>query len=187
MNRSVIPAHRAAISTVLFVMLLASCASPGEPTSSSGFNLVSTAFADGEEIPVRHAFKSGNQCSGDNISPGLTWSGTPPGSQSFALTVIDPDGGDWVHWLLFDIPADVASLSETESGPQVGTRGTNSFGQPGWGGPCPPSGTHRYVFTLYALDTQVNLPEGAVLDDLLQAMNGHILAQAVLTGLHSAP
>lgn len=170
---------------ILFMLLAASCAVQTPP--NSGLMLLSSSFADGELIPDRFTYSLGDQCSGGNISPNLSWTGTPSDTRSLALTVVDPDGQDWVHWVLFDIPAELSNLPETPAGLSTGTQGTNSFGQLGWGGPCPPSGSHRYVFTLYALDIVLNLTEGVNLDELQTSMQGHILAQASLTGLRSAP
>ena len=171
----------------LILLLLASCTPAIQTAPASDLSLTSTAFADGEAIPVLYTYSKGSQCSGENVSPPLSWSGAPSGTRSFGLTVIDPDGGNWVHWVLFNIPSGTDLLPEAAGDPETGIAGTNSFGQLGWGGPCPPSGTHHYVFSLYALDIALNLPAGASLKDLQAAMDGHILAQAALTGLHSAP
>jgi Raf kinase inhibitor-like YbhB/YbcL family protein len=147
--------------------------------------LTSTAFADGESIPDRYTYHLSGQCAGANLSPELTWAGAPAGTQSFAVIVIDPDGGNWVHWLQFNIPGDAASLAEAEAGPDVGIKGQNDFGQSGYGGPCPPGGTHRYIFTLYALDTVLSKAQGATRSKVEQAMTNHILGKAQLTGLRS--
>jgi hypothetical protein len=148
--------------------------------------LVSPAFEDGAEIPEQYAYSSGDQCEGDNISPPLSWRGAPEGTVSFALIVVDPDGGNWVHWVVYNIPDSARSMESQVSGPARGSPGINSYGKLGWGGPCPPSGTHRYVFTLFALDKILDLDEGASLKDLETAMDEHILAQVSLTGLFSA-
>jgi len=169
---------------LLILLLLAACSSAVQTLPPSDITLTSPAFADGATIPDRHAYSQGSHCSGNNLSPPLAWMGVPEGTQAFALTVLDPDGGNWVHWLLYDIPAETASLPEAVQG--AGLPGLNSYGLPGWGGPCPPSGTHHYVFTLYALDAALQLPEGASLQDFQAAVEGHILAQAVLTGLYTA-
>ena len=172
---------------ILILLLLAACTPATQPILESEFKLSSSAFADGESIPIRFTYDSGSQCSGENYSPALSWTGAPQDVRSFTLTVIDPDGGNWVHWLQYDIPPGTALLPESTGGPDTGIQGTNSFGQLGWGGPCPPSGTHHYVFTIYALDKELNLPLGASLKDLQAAMDGHILAQAALTGLYTKP
>lgn len=149
------------------------------------FTLTSTAFVEGEAIPDQYTFSLEGQCDGANLSPELTWVGAPANTQSFAVIVNDPDGGDWVHWVQFDIPADATSLPEAEAGPAIGVKGENDFGKLGYGGPCPPSGTHRYIFTLYALDTTLSLPERATRFEVLTAMKDHVLGQAQLTGLRN--
>ena len=137
----------------------------------------SSAFIDGGEIPIQYT------CDGENISPPLSWSGVPVDAQSLAMIADDPDApvGTFVHWVLYDLPPDVNSLSEGIVG--VGTEGVNSFGETGYGAPCPPKGsTHRYFFKLYALDKPLNLDSGATKDDVEQSMKGHILVQGELMG-----
>ncbi len=161
------------------------------PTSASGpnsppllpFTLASTAFKDGETIPLKYIYIMVGQCGGENYSPPLSWTGTPAGTQSFAMTMYDPDGGNWVHWVQFNIPGDKTDLPEAVGGPDIGIKGVNSFHKNHYGGPCPPSGTHRYIFTLYALDTLLSLSEGATKVEVDAAMQGHILGQAQLTGV----
>jgi Raf kinase inhibitor-like YbhB/YbcL family protein len=147
--------------------------------------LTSTALVPAEPIPPRYT------CDGDNISPPLQWSAPPDGTQSFALIVDDPDapGGTWVHWVLFNLPEGTRDLPEAIP-PDAdlsggGRHGSNSWKLLGYGGPCPPGGTHRYFFKLFALDTVLNLDAGASKDDLLQAMQGHVLAQTELMGTYS--
>jgi Raf kinase inhibitor-like YbhB/YbcL family protein len=142
-------------------------------------NLQSTAFKEGEMIPSKFT------CDGENISPELNWSGSPGGTKTFALIVEDPDaqGGIFVHWVLYNIPAGVTGLPEgtiSENLPGETKQGTNHFGENEYGGPCPPSGTHRYFFKVYALDSEVEIKAGAGKRDLLKAMEGHILAEAQL-------
>ena len=147
--------------------------------------LTSAVFQDGERIPSKYT------CDGDGISPPLAWSGAPKGTKSIALILDDPDAprGVFTHWVIFNIPATDNSLHENV--PAVGTlsngatQGSNSGGRIGYTSPCPPSGTHHYVFHLYALDMQLNLQAGATEQDLLAAITGHILAEAKLTGLYS--
>jgi len=155
------------------------------PAPEAVFTLTSPSFAANAEMADQYTFQMGGQCSGENYSPALAWSGVPAGTQSFALTVIDPDGGNWVHWILFNLPAETTSLPEASGGAEIGGKGQNSFGELGYGGPCPPGGTHRYVFTLYALDTALDLTEGAKIKDLQAALEGHILGQTELTGLRT--
>ena len=147
----------------------------------------SDAFVNGQSIPAKYS------CMGKNVSPALTWNDPPAGTQSFALIADDPDApvGTWVHWVLFNIPADERSLSEDlpVTGKNVDPNaiyfGRNSAGNTRYDGPCPPSGTHRYFFKLYALDSLVSLLPGATKEELLKAMQGHILAQGELMGTFS--
>jgi unsaturated rhamnogalacturonyl hydrolase len=144
--------------------------------------ITSTAFDEGGMIPPKYA------CDGDDISPPLMWDSVPDGTKSIALINDDPDApmGTWVHWVLYNLPPDKRQLSEAFPGDETlpdGTRqGVTDFGKTGYGGPCPPSGTHRYYFKIYALDTMIE--STAVLDKkaLLKKMEGHILAQGQLMG-----
>lgn len=146
--------------------------------------LTSEAFVNGQSIPAKYA------CTGKNISPPLAWTDPPAGTQSLALIVDDPDApmGTWVHWVLFNISTDRRSLEEDlpvtgkNIDPNAIFVGTNSAGKIGYDGPCPPSGTHRYYFRLYALDTLISLLPGASKEQVLREMDGHILAQAELMG-----
>jgi Raf kinase inhibitor-like YbhB/YbcL family protein len=148
------------------------------------FEMKSTAFAQGEAIPSKYG------CDGDDISPPLEWGDPPEGTRSLALICDDPDApvGTWVHWVLFNLPAETRALSEAvppDAELADGSRhGQNSWRRLGYGGPCPPSGTHRYFFKLYALDTVFNLASGAGKEQLLQAMEGHILGQAEVMGIY---
>jgi Raf kinase inhibitor-like YbhB/YbcL family protein len=145
----------------------------------------SASFNHEDMIPSKYT------CDGQNISPPLSWSGTPEKTKSFALICDDPDApvGLWVHWVIFDIPANVNSLPEKVSRQEevagLGKNGKNTSGNWGYDGPCPPGGTHRYYFKLYALDTMLNKEPGLTKDDLLKAMKGHILAEAELMGRYS--
>lgn len=149
--------------------------------------LTSDAFTNGQSIPAKYS------CIGKNISPALAWNEPPAGIKSFALIVDDPDApmGTWVHWVLFNIPAGTRSLQEAlpVTGKNVDPNaiyvGKNSSGNTRYDGPCPPSGTHRYYFKLYALDTTINLLPGATKEQVLKEMNGHILAQGELMGTFS--
>jgi len=168
-------------------------AAPRPPTETpvvapiSTFSLTSAAFEEGGAIPTRHTYSLGGQCSGENFSPPLSWAGVSPNARSLVLIVTDPDGGNWVHWVLFNIPADATQLSEAVGGPDVGVKGKNDFGELGYGGPCPPAGTHRYIFALYALDTMLDLPEGVTKATVDAAMENHVIGQARLSGLRAAP
>ncbi|MQC26115.1 MAG: YbhB/YbcL family Raf kinase inhibitor-like protein [Chloroflexi bacterium] len=158
-----------------------------QPTSTpQPFKLESAAFEDGQVIPARFA------CTGENLSPALRWGDVPAGTQSLTLIFDDVDalGGSWVHWVLFNLPPDTLSLLEgleTAASYSDGSlSGANSWGRMGYGGPCPPEGsTHRYVFTLYALDTILSLDSDATNSQLLAAMDGHILAESELSGSFS--
>jgi Raf kinase inhibitor-like YbhB/YbcL family protein len=147
--------------------------------------LSSPVFATGEAIPPDFS------CDGRDVSPALTWTEPPAGTQSFALIMDDPDApiGIWVHWVIFDIPASTRNLIEgTPTDPQLSDgslQGKTSAGSSGYHGPCPPSGTHRYFFKLYALDITLSLSEKADKKELLAAMEGHILANAELMGTFS--
>jgi Raf kinase inhibitor-like YbhB/YbcL family protein len=119
---------------------------------------------------------------GRDVNPALNIEGVPGGAKSMALIVDDPDApaGTWVHWVVFDFP--VTSRIDEDSVP--GKQGLNDFGRRDYGGPNPPSGTHRYFFKLYALDTELDLKEGSSKEELETAMQGHILAQSELIGLY---
>lgn len=139
------------------------------------------AFKNNEYIPSKYS------CEGENVSPALSWSGAPQGTKSFVLIIDDPDApmGDWVHWLVYDIPEDKNSISENASLKSSCKEGKTSFDTIGFGGPCPPPGKpHRYFFKLYSLDTMLNLPAGLTKQQLLKAMEGHILGKAQLLGLY---
>lgn len=142
------------------------------------FTITSTAFADGAAIPSRYS------CDGPGISPEIAWSGAPAGTQALTLTVIDPDAGGFVHWLAYDIPgASDGSLAEdVGTGSGAPPQGKNGRGARGYTGPCPPSGTHHYVFTLSALDAPLRLTGTPSRSELEAAIAGHVLATAVLTG-----
>lgn len=147
----------------------------------------SRAFEAGRPIPLEHG------CAGANVSPELHWQEVPAGTESLALVCDDPDAPRrvWVHWVLYDLSPALEGLPErlpsASSVPQGGIQGRNDFGELGYGGPCPPSGTHRYVFKLYALDRRLGLAPGATKDQLLAAMRGHVLAEAELTGTYRKP
>ena len=145
--------------------------------------LTAKAFHDGQAIPKKYT------CDGQDVSPELAWSGAPEGTKSLALIVDDPDAPAkvWVHWVIYDLPADTGGLPEAISQDRElrdGARqGKNDFGKIGYGGPCPPRGpAHRYFFKLYALREKTGLKPGASKDDLERAMKGRIVAQATLTG-----
>jgi hypothetical protein len=145
----------------------------------------SSAFSEGGAIPRQHT------CDGRDSSPPLSWSGVPEAAKSLALICDDPDapGKTWVHWVLYNLPAATRALPEGvppgKTLSEGGAQGTNDFRKLGYGGPCPPGGTHRYLFKLFALDREVALSPGATKDELLRAMEGHVLAEGKLTGKYS--
>jgi Raf kinase inhibitor-like YbhB/YbcL family protein len=130
-------------------------------------------------------------CDGDNVSPPLQWENVPDGTESFALIAEDPDapGGTFIHWILYNLPPALRWLPEDvrRDGmlPNGAMQGRNSFQKIGYDGPCPPGGAHRYFFRLYALDTRLELPPAATKEDLLEAMDGHILAEAEMVGKYT--
>lgn len=140
--------------------------------------LSSPAFAHQGTIPAKYT------CDGVNASPPLAISGVPPRADSLVLLVEDPDapGGTFVHWVVYDIPPATEKIPENTA---PGTMGINNFRQTAYGGPCPPSGTHRYYFRLYALDRKLDLSPGRSKKQVEQAMTGHVLAQAELMGRYA--
>lgn len=159
------------------------------PGAGAAFELESPAFGDGEPIPRRFT------CQGAEVSPPLVWKDPPEGTRSFALVVDDPDAPDpanpqrtWVHWVLYDLPADARSLAEGASpdGLPEGTRpGKSDWKRTGWGGPCPPIGRHRYFHKLYALDTKLGDLGEPTKDELLRALEGHVLGRRELVGTYA--
>lgn len=149
------------------------------------FTLTSSAFSEGEMIPTKYT------CDGEDVSPPLRWQDAPEDTQSFALICDDPDapGMTFVHWVIFNIPGTATSLAEgvnpARELPDGSRQGTTNFNKIGYGGPCPPGGTHRYYFKLYALDTQLDLKAGISKEDLLSEMEGHIIAQTQLMGKYA--
>ena len=150
------------------------------------FELRSSAFQPGAPIPRRHT------CDGEDLSPPLAWLEAPAGTTSFALVCEDPDApvGTWVHWVLYDLPAGArdltAGVAPTPTRGDGSRQGINDFKKTGYGGPCPPrGGPHRYVFTLYALDTVLGLVPGATRQAVTRATAGHVLAQTELTGRYA--
>lgn len=147
--------------------------------------LESNAFSAGETIPAQYT------CDGKDVSPALRWEDIPSGTQSFALIVDDPDAPNltFIHWVVYDIPAEVrhlpAAIPVANNIRGGGVQGKNDFGKLGYGGPCPPSGIHRYFFKLYALDRILGLGAGATKAQLEAAMSGHILGAAELIGRYS--
>jgi len=147
------------------------------------FQISSTAFSESGMIPKKFT------CDGPDVSPQLSWKNAPAATQSFALIMDDPDApvGTWVHWVMYNLPANAKELPEgVEKREQLSDgalQGRNDFRKVGYGGPCPPPGKpHRYYFKLYALDTMLDLKAGATKADLERAMKAHILGQTQLMG-----
>lgn len=172
---------------LLLILLLGISACGGEdetsaeelPLSTNLLTLASPVFTQGEPIPSPYT------CDGADVPPPLTWQDVPTDVGSYALIMDDPDAprGTWIHWVLYNIPADAQELPDGEpSG--TGVQGENSWGDLGYGGPCPPGDEHRYFFKLYALDTELDLEAGADKEALLAAMEGHVLAQGQLMGVY---
>ena len=180
-------------TAALLALLAVGCSGDDDtssPTSTLGidvavFSMQSNAFAEGADVPERYT------CDGDNLSPSLFWEEPPDGTESFALTMVDPDapGGSFVHWVYFNIPGDARSLPEAiETADEPSTGGLqveSGFGEIGYGGPCPPEGPeHRYVFTLMALGENLTLGPDASFEDVRDQAEQGALAQATLTGLY---
>lgn len=141
--------------------------------------IMSPAFEDNQNIPSQYT------CDGDDVNPPLSILDIPENTQSLVLIVDDPDApsGDWVHWLVWNISPQTEQIAEN-SVPEGAQEGATDFGRIGWGGPCPPSGMHRYQFKLYALDTMLDLDLSAKKKNIENAVKGHTLAQAMLVGLY---
>jgi len=176
-------------AVVFALLLLLCCGTAGRQAylSAQGggkmkIKLSSRAFEDGGMIPAKYT------CDGQDVSPPLKWDQVPEGTKSIALICDDPDApaGTGVHWVIFNLPASAKELAEDippeKTLPNGAKHGVNDFRKTGYGGPCPPSGTHRYFFKLYVLDTKLDLPAGVDKRRLLSAMAGHVLAQGQLVG-----
>ena len=152
----------------------------------STLEIESEAFAHEGSIPPRYT------CDGDDVSPPLTWSAGPQGTVGYALICDDPDApvGTWVHWVAWNVEeTGLPEALPTDPADPTGARGleqgTNSWGRTGYGGPCPPSGTHRYYFRVYALDERLELPASTDADGLRRALEGHVLAEGELLGRYA--
>jgi len=166
-------------------MVLSAAALARAEEAKMQFALTSPNFRNNQPMPAKHS------CEGADASPALKWEGAPAGTKSFALICDDPDapGGSWVHWVIYEIPANTKELPEgvAKSDAAAGARqGMNDFGKVGYGGPCPPRGhgVHHYHFRLYALDTDLNLAARVTRRQLEAAMKGHILGQTELVGTY---
>lgn len=179
--------RRVALVTTGALFLAVACTADGDeessrrdtpPAGAEGMVLESAAFDHDGSIPEKYT------CDGSDVSPPLALSQIPADAVTLALVVDDPDapGGVWDHWVEYDIPV-VAEIPEAVA--TLGTTGVNSWGRSGYGGPCPPSGTHRYFFTIRALDTELGLEPGADKAEVLEALSGHVLAEATLVGRYA--
>jgi Raf kinase inhibitor-like YbhB/YbcL family protein len=171
------------VSRLLLLVISASPLLGAEVKTAGSMELKSSAFQNDGEIPRKYT------CAANDVSPSLSWDKEPAGTKAFALIADDPDApaGTWVHWLIYDLPAERRELAEgtatTETLANGAKQGVNDFRKVGYGGPCPPPGLpHRYFFKLYALNAPVNLKPGASKQQLLDAMKGHILGEAQLMG-----
>jgi Raf kinase inhibitor-like YbhB/YbcL family protein len=179
--------HKTLFSLSTLLVILSCLALYGSSSyAQSGFSLTSTAFTAGNTIPVA------NSCSGNNDSPALSWSGAPAGTKSFVLILSDPDAphGTFIHWVAFDIPGSATTLAagvpHVDEIPGGGQQGMNSAAKIGYIGPCPPPGkVHHYHFTLYALNSTINLPKGASLTAVKSAMEVHVIGKTELVGTFS--
>jgi Raf kinase inhibitor-like YbhB/YbcL family protein len=143
----------------------------------AGFVLTSPSFDDGGAIPIRHT------CDGEDVSPELCWEGAPRGTVALALVVDDPDARNFTHWVIYDIPGSHSgSMREGLHSNDVPPQGRNDFGRTGWGGPCPPGGTHHYRFTLWALSSRIGLTGTPSAGDVLNAVATRTLDRTTLTG-----
>jgi Raf kinase inhibitor-like YbhB/YbcL family protein len=169
----------------LIAMAVAQDDAPGKEADPMSLMLTSSAFQEGQPIPRKYT------CDGDDISPPLSWTGVPEDTASLVLICDDPDApvGTWDHWVLYDLAPDLDGLPEAvpSSGevPGGGVHGRNGWGRSDYGGPCPPGGTHRYFFKLHALDAKLDLGPGKGKEEVLSAMEGHVLAEAQLMGTYS--
>jgi len=152
--------------------------------AAAAFSISSPAFTEGGSIPSKFTCDAGQP----NPSPALAWKDAPAGAKSFVLIMHDPDApmpGGFTHWVLFDIPAATMQLPENFQAGSVGVSGNSGFRRPGYGGPCPPTGSHHYHFTLSALDVPtVGLQAGATKADVEKAMQGHIIGTAETVGVY---
>jgi len=164
---------------ILLLSFFASFIQAKETSKKGGLTITSPAFKNNEMIQEKFT------CDGANVNPLLLISNMPPSTKSFALIVDDPDApmGIWVHWVVWNIPPDTKEIAEDHL-PTGARQGLNDFRKNRYGGPCPPSGTHRYFFKLYALDSLLDLPLNATKSDLEKAMKGHVLGHAEIVGLY---
>lgn len=173
-----------AVLVVALLLLRRRTANATDVEAGRTMQLTSASFANSDSIPSRYT------CDGDGISPSMAWSGAPAATKSFALIMHDPDAPvDFTHWLAYNIPPNVHELAEGASNdgamPHGAAEGVNGFRRMGYGGPCPPAGkAHRYVFLVYALDTNPGLPAGVTREQVESAVRSHIVATGRLTATY---
>jgi Raf kinase inhibitor-like YbhB/YbcL family protein len=177
------------LGCAVWSVMRGSAGTAGAYEETMSFHLTSPSFGPAQPIPARHT------SDGEDVSPGLRWTDPPSGTRSLALVVHDPDAPDprapkrdWVHWILYDLPADARSLAEGAQAatlPRGAREGRNDWGETGWRGPSPPIGRHRYFFDLYALDSVLPDLGTPSLRDLEAAMKGHVLGTATLMGTYA--
>ncbi len=193
-TRRGVAARRSAVAlAALALVALAGCSASGpaaEPGASVGgviapLSVSSQDFSDGGGLAAMFAGGDAARCAGDNLNPQLTWSPGPPGTASYAIAMNDPDARGYSHWLHVDIPTDVTSVVRGASASLPGTAGRGTNGTAAYYGPCPPS-RHRYVFTVYALDTLLKPDHALTWDEFASAADGHVLAEGSVTGLYPA-
>lgn len=177
-TRRVMGKTRIAGAGFLALILLAG-ASMMEGGEMSELGISSSAFSHMGMIPKKYT------CDGEDMVPPLAFENVPEGAKSLALIMDDPDApaGTWVHWVLWNIPAGASGIEEG-SVPPGAYQGKNSWGRNDYGGPCPPSGTHRYFFKLFALDSMMELPPGSTKEQLESSIAGHVLGKAEIVGLY---
>lgn len=170
------------ISVIFFMLYLQDNPFSKEGGDNMDIKITSSAFENGGMVPKEYT------CDGKDISPPLKWSFVHSSLRSFAIIADDPDApmGTWVHWVIYAIPPSITELPKDIPSQKILVngikQGINDFRKIGYGGPCPPSGTHRYFFKIYALDIELSLDAGATKIELLEAMKGHILAKGELIG-----
>jgi Raf kinase inhibitor-like YbhB/YbcL family protein len=171
---------RGFFAIALIFLSATACKKGSDTPPANAFSFTSGAFQHGGKIPAKYT------CDGANVSPALSWSNAPGNTKSFAIIVVDKSASDFTHWVIYDIPATSTSLSEgiakQETLPGPTRQGKNSFDKIGYDGPCPPSGSHRYIFKLYALDKMLGLSGGASKETIVNAINGHSLGTVEIEG-----
>lgn len=155
-------------------LVLAACGNAQEEGRAT-IRFATPSFSDGAAIPATYT------CDGENKNPGISWANVPDGAKSLVVLMEDRDAGDFPHWVVYNLPPTVTGIAEGGA-PEGGNVGLNGFDKPGYGGPCPPSGRHRYFFSVFALDTVLALPDGATRDQVRDAMKGHVMARGAFMG-----